>query len=203
VVFDGPLGDLADDYVGLDRVGPMPGTSPYHDRSIVRLLDLLDGKGDDSWLRGRSRQEILRQALGEAWDLLQAELGPEPSRWVWGRLNRVYFAHPAGAVKPLHLLLNRGPYPVGGDRDTLLRAITLPQFPFPPVAVGDAVRFIADVSDWEQCRIVIPGGQSGHAASRHYADLIPLWREGRFQPMPFGRDQVERYARSRLVLEPA
>jgi penicillin amidase len=206
VVFDGPLGDLADDYVGLDRSGPMPATSPYHDRSIVRLLDLLDGKGSEVWLRGqdgeRSRQEILQQALREALDLLQAELGPDPSRWTWGRLNRVHFAHPAGAVKPLHLLLNRGPYPMGGDRDTLLRAITLPEFPFPPVVVGDAVRFIADVSDWERCRIVLPGGQSGHAASRHYADLIPLWREGHFQPMPFAREQVERYADERLVLVP-
>jgi penicillin amidase len=135
-------------------------------------------------------------------DLLAQELGPDMNRWRWGRLNRVHFAHPAGAVKPLHLLLNRGPYPMGGDRDTLLRAISLPEFPQPPVRVGDAVRLIADVSDWEQCRIVIPGGQSGHAASRHYADLIPLWREGRFQPMPFARDQVERYAEARLRLMP-
>ena len=49
------------------------------------------------------------------------------------------------------------------------------------------MRFIADLSDWEKCRIVIPGGQSGHVASRHYADLIPLWLQGRFQPMPFQR----------------
>jgi penicillin amidase len=78
----------------------------------------------------------------------------------------------------------------------------VPKFPLDPVAVGDAVRFVADVSDWEQCRIVIPGGQSGHVASRHYADLIPLWREGRLQPMPFGRDQVERQAAAKLVLLP-
>jgi penicillin amidase len=68
--------------------------------------------------------------------------------------------------------------------------------------VGDALRFIADPGDWEQCRIVVPGGQSGHVASRHYADLIPMWREGRFQAMPFARDQVERYAQSRLFLAP-
>jgi acyl-homoserine lactone acylase PvdQ len=56
---------------------------------------------------------------------------------------------------------------------------------------GDAVHFVADPGDWEQSRIVTFGGQSGHVASRRYADLIPLWREGRFQIALFGRDQVE------------
>jgi penicillin amidase len=205
LIFDGHLGELASTYVGLgltilDEYGP------YHGRSIVRLLDLLDGKGNDHWLRDptsgseRSRQDLLRQALREAMALLRAACGPDMERWTWGRLNRVHFAHPVGSVKPLHLLFNRGPYPAGGDHDTLLRALSKPAFPFQPVYVGDALRFIADLGDWEKCRTIIPGGQSGHVTSRHYADLIPLWREGRFQPMPFGRDQVERYAEGRLVL---
>jgi penicillin amidase len=206
--FDSHLGELADAYVGLDTMTPMPGTSPYHGRSIVRLLDLLDGQDDAPWLhspntdRTRSRQELLHRALQEALELLHDELGPDIEHWTWGRLNRVHFAHPVGAIKPLHLIFNRGPYPTGGDQDTLLRAISQPRFPFQPILGGDAVRFIADLNDWEQCRIVIPGGQSGHVASRHYADLIPLWREGRSQPMPFGRDEVERHAKHRLTLLP-
>jgi penicillin amidase len=208
VVFDGHLGELADDYIGLDTITPVGTTSPFYGRSIERLLEVLDGKEDDFWLSNpvggpvRDPQLLLRQALGEALELLEAELGPDMDRWTWGRLNRVHFAHPVGSVKPLNLVFNRGPYPTAGDQDTLLRSAGAPKFPLNPVAVGDAVRFIADVSDWEQCRIVIPGGQSGHVASRHYADLIPLWREGRFQPMPFGRDQVERQAVVRLVLLP-
>jgi penicillin amidase len=208
LVFDAHLEEVADAYVGLDTLSPMSETSPYHGRSIVRLLALLQGEGDDSWLRDpatgheRTRQSVLHQALRETLELLKAELGPEMERWTWGRLNRVHFAHPVGAVKPLHLLFNRGPYPAGGDQDTLLRAIGKPQFPFEPVAVGDALRFIADLSDWEQCRIVIPGGQSGHVSSRHYADLIPLWREGRYQRMPFTHQEIERATRERLELTP-
>jgi penicillin amidase len=208
LVFDGHLGELANSYVGLNDVTPLGGSSPYHGRSIVRLLNLLDGQGDDYWLRDpasgqpRSRQAVLRQALGEALEMLAAEFGAEMDRWTWGRLNRVHFAHPMGSVKPLHLLFNRGPYPAGGDADTLLRASGEPRFPFEPAVSGDAMRFLADPSDWEQCRIIVPGGQSGHVASRHYADLIPLWREGRFQSMPFGREQVERQAAGRLVLVP-
>jgi penicillin amidase len=208
LMFEGHLGELADDYIGLDTITPLGTTSPFYGRSIERLLELLEGKGDEFWLSdpeggpARMPQDLLRKALAEALELLEAELGPDMDKWTWGRLNVVHFAHPVGSVKPLHLIFNRGPYPTGGDQDTLLRSAGAPKFPLDPVAVGDAVRLIADVSDWEQCRIVIPGGQSGHVASRHYADLIPLWREGRYQPMPFGRDQVERQAVAKLVLLP-
>jgi penicillin G amidase len=205
--FDPHLGDLAGQYIGLGLT-PMGDVSLYHGRSFVRLLDLLDTPGDDAWLRDpaggmmRSPQALLGQALREAMALLQQELGADMARWQWGRLNKVHFAHPVGSVKPLNLIFNRGPYSLGGDQDTLLRARSAPRFPFPPAGVVAALRFIADLSDWEKCRTVIPGGQSGHVASRHYADLIPLWLEGRYQPMPFARAHVERAARHRLELMP-
>jgi penicillin amidase len=206
LVFDPHLGDLADAYagVGLTRLGE---NSPYADRCIVRLLDLLDGRGSDAWLRdpdtGQMRQPgaLLRQALDETLDLLAETLGGDMARWTWGRLNQVRLGHVLGVVRPLDLLLNRGPYPMGGGWDTLLRASGKPGFPA-GVEVSDAVRFIADPGDWDACRIVMPGGQSGHVASRHYADLIPLWLEGRFQTMPFSREAVESHAASRAVLEP-
>ena len=209
VFFDDHLEELADSYVGLGFTA-LGESTPYHGRSFVRLLEILEGEKDEAafWLRDpqdgsrRSRKALLRQALREALELLEQELGRDMARWTWGRLNKVLFAHPVGSVRPLNLLFNRGPYPTGGDHDTLLRVSGLPRFPFEPALVGDARRFIADLSDWEECRIVIPGGQSGHVASRHYADLIPLWRRGRFQPMPFERMAVERHARRRLTLTP-
>jgi penicillin amidase len=209
VAFDLHLGELAEAYIGAAGLSPLDTSSPYRDRSIVRLLDLLDGQGEHHWLqdpdsgRMRSRQEIVHQALRETLSLLHSQLGAGMSRWTWGRLNQVLLAHPAGAIKPLNLLFNRGPYPLAGDHDTLLRALNTPKFPFPPVAVGDAVRFIADLSDWEKCRTVIPGGQSGQVGSKHYADLMRLWLAGVQQPMPFKRNQVEQYAESHLILKPA
>jgi len=210
VFFGGHLDDLTDSYVGIGLT-PLGEISPYHGRSFVRLLDLLDdsGRGEDNlWLRDpasgnvQSRQALLRRALREALDLLERELGRDMARWTWGRLNKVLLAHPVGSVRPLHRLFNRGPYPVGGDHDTLLRATGMPRFPFGPILGGDALRFIADVSDWENCRIVIPGGQSGHVGSRHYADQISLWHQGSHHAMPFKRSAVERHARWRLTLEP-
>jgi penicillin G amidase len=207
LLFDGHLGELADAYVGLG-ITAVDATSPYHDRSIVRLLDLLDGKGYDGWLRDprsgqlRSRQGLLHQALRETLDLLEEQLGADMARWTWGRLNQVEFGHLMGAVKPLNLLFNRGPFPAAGGQDTLLRASSPPRFPPAGVDVGDALRFVADLGDWEACRAVVAGGQSGRPTSRHYSDLLGLWREGRTHPMPFAREQVERHTERRLLLLP-
>jgi len=207
-MFDRHLGELADAYVGVDP-SPLGDTGPYHDRSFVRLLEILDDKrGSSVWLRDpesgipQPASEILHRALRIALKDLKEHLGDDIETWTWGRLNRIHFAHPLGAVKPLHLLFNRGPYPMPGDRDTLLRASGKPAFPFQPVAVVDALRFIADLSDWDRCQIIVPGGQSGHVASPNYADQIPLWRGGLMMTLPFSRPAVERMARERLVLSP-
>jgi penicillin amidase len=184
--------------VGVDP-SPLGDTGPYHDRSFVRLLEILDDKkGSSVWLRDpesgipQPARETLHRALRIALKQLKEHLGPDMATWTWGRLNHIHFAHPLGSVKPLHLLFNRGPYPMAGDRDTLLRASGKPAFPFPPVAVVDALRFIADLSDWDRCQIIVPGGQSGHVASSNYADQIPLWREGQMLTLPFSRPAVER-----------
>jgi penicillin amidase len=206
IVFAAHLGELTDDYVGIDTLSPLGGTSPYHGRSFIRLLDMLDNPKDTAWLFDpesglpRFKQEVIHRSLRQALKLMRAELGDDMQMWTWGRLNRVVFAHPLGAVKPLDRLLNRGPYPLGGDHDTLLRASGKPVFPFEPVLGVAAMRFVADVSDWEECRMVVPAGQSGHVASRHYADTIPLWRNGDLLPMPFSRDAVEEQAKERLLL---
>ena len=103
----------------------MRGTTPYRGLSIVRLLGLLDGKGNDIWLydpgssaggaQKWSLQLFLHQAWQEALELLQVELGADMAYWTWGRLNRVYFTHPMGDVKPQHLPSNQGRYPMQGD----------------------------------------------------------------------------------------
>lgn len=206
-MFDRHLGELADAYIGLDPT-PMGDVGPYHGRSIVRLLDILDGKGDAYWLRDpgtgipRPKIELLHRALRIALKQLDQQLGEDIETWTWGRLNKVHFAHPVGSVKPFNWLFNRGPYPMDGDQDTLLRASGKPVFPFEPVKVVDAVRFIADLSDWDRCQIVVPGGQSGHVASPNYADQISLWRNGLMLPLPFSRQAVDRNAQQRLVLSP-
>jgi len=50
---------------------------------------------------------------------------------------------------------------------------------------------------------ILPGGQSGHPASRHYSDMIDAWRRVEYHPMLFDREAIERQAEGRLTLMPA
>ena len=68
---------------------------------------------------------------------------------------------------------------------------------------GASYRQIFDVGAWDNSVSVNVPGQSGQPASPHYADLLPLWAEGGYHPMPFSRKAVEMYAVDRLRLEPS
>ena len=67
---------------------------------------------------------------------------------------------------------------------------------------GARWRQIIDTADFNRSLAVLPTGQSGHVGSRHYSDMIELWRRGDYHPMPWDREEVEKQARGRLELEP-
>jgi len=54
----------------------------------------------------------------------------------------------------------------------------------------------------EKALSVHPTGQSGHPASKHYKDFLPLWSTGQYYPMLWSRKRVEAEAQARLVLVP-
>jgi len=200
------LGDLTDMVLGMG-ITPLGGISPHADRNMVFLLDLLRDADSPWWVdpatgQRREPDTVVRQALCRAIDALRSELGQDMAQWRWGRLHRAVFGHPLGQKKPLHLLFNKGPFPMPGGLDTLQRAIFEPRFPPPPVHTVAAWRQVIVLGDWERSLVVYPGGQSGHPSSPHYADLIPLWLKGAYHPMLWERTSVEQHMETRLILEP-
>src|SRR5829696_1244706 len=169
------------------------GIENYLTRLIPKLLNKLDG------LPG----EVLRETLEEAVEILQESCGPDPTSWSWGALHVTELRHPLGVVPALGGLLNRGPYPVGGDANTVQHAgfrSGNPGHPtFGPVTTGANYRFIVDTGDWEQAWSVLSPGQSGHPASINYDDQLDLWQHVRYRPMIFGRKIAELAAKHRLV----
>jgi penicillin amidase len=148
----------------------------------------------------------LRSAYAEAVGVLARKLGGDPRTWSWGALHEVRFAHPLGVAGLLRGVYNRGPYPAGGDANTICLAAFGSGRPgrlrFGPATTGPSYRFVVDTGDWEGAWSVLVPGQSGHPASRHYDDQIDLWREVRYRPMVYGRGMAEAAVRYRLVLAP-
>ena len=67
---------------------------------------------------------------------------------------------------------------------------------------GASYREILDTSDWDQSVAVNTPGQSGQPGSRHYSDLMPLWDAGRYFPLSYSQQAVEKNTLDRLTLLP-
>ncbi|GIV87729.1 MAG: peptidase S45 [Chloroflexus sp.] len=165
-------------------------------RMAERPLDQVD-----DWLGGgRSWGGVLRAALSQAIAELSARLGPDPTRWQYGRFHTLTLRHPLGSVPALTPLFNRGPWPMGGDIDTVNHCYIPRDIAGMTIYNAPSLRFIFDLSDWDNARAILPAGQSGHPASSHYADMTDAWRAGAYHPLVWSRAAVERYTDDVLVL---
>jgi penicillin amidase len=180
----------------------------------VVLLALLERPDDRLGAQPReTRDRVLAESLGRAVARTEELLGPDWSRWAWGRLHVARFEHPLSPVvgPELERKLNVGPVPVGGGGETVgdTGYSTGP----PPddveglrewfrVASGASFRQLIDVGGWDRSETINNPGQSGDPDSPHYRDLIELWAAGRTVPMLYSRRRVERAAERRIVLQP-
>jgi penicillin amidase len=64
------------------------------------------------------------------------------------------------------------------------------------------MRSVIDVGAWDNCRFVLPAGQSGNPLSPHYGDLLPLWQRGEGVPIAWSPEAVARATRDTLRLVP-
>lgn len=105
----------------------------------------------------------------------------------WGELHPTVARHPLAQSPALDraLGLNLGPFPNRGSPYTVNVAgygISGPPF---TNSGGPSMRFVTDMGDAEAtAHLIIPGGVSGIAFSRHYADQLAAWREGRLAAVP-------------------
>ncbi|MFX0090295.1 MAG: penicillin acylase family protein [Candidatus Hodarchaeota archaeon] len=166
------------------------------------LLRLLDNP-DSWWLkRAGGKEKLLNQSLKDAINWLKQNLGKNPDKWQWGRIHRITFAHAMSQRKPLDKVFNRGPLPIGGDKNTLCQTALVASDPFDLKGSGPSHRQIINMGNLGKSLMVYPPGQSGHLASSHYDDLINLWYKGEYHPMLWTRDQVEAETEGSLILEP-
>jgi penicillin amidase len=111
------------------------------------------------------------------------------------------YNHVLGAVKPFDKFFNRGPFPVGGDIDTVNMGATLPSNPEVVITVP-SFRQIVDLADLKNSLSGHAPGQSGHPTSKHYDDFITMWLSVKHHPMLFERNMIEHHAQGILELSP-
>ena len=190
--FQDKLGDkLYADYLG-------------HGRAVFALYELL-ARPDDSWFSDagdpavRGRDGVSTLALEDATRELVARFGNDPTKWRWGDMHTITFAHPL-AIGPLALLLNIGPLARSGDGFSVNNGAYDPAKPYRQTT-NASERMIADLSDLDNSLSVTPVGESGQPGSKYWGDQAPLWNAGDYKPMRFSRDRLGAID-GRLVFRP-
>jgi penicillin amidase len=199
-----PLGELAQRIIGKGPVPVLAESSIMGEHAHEWLRATLE-MDECSWFdlgSGETRQQAMTIALRETVDFLKSQFGPVFNDWAWGKLHKLNLKHTLGRVAPLDALLNRGPYTLGGDFDTVWAAGNSFFDLSNDVTIGPPFRFIADLGDWNRSQGLLAPGQSGHPRSRHYADNIQAWFTGEYHPMPFDREAVMKEAKDILVVSP-
>jgi penicillin amidase len=114
--------------------------------------------------------------------------------WAWKQFDALDIVHPLGRTGLLKNLLSITDKPQSGTE-------------YSPRAAskhhGPAMRFVANLANWDESIMLIPGGQSGQPGSGHYTDQFPHWYEGRPIYQGFS-DAAEAHSRKHtLTLKPA
>ena len=200
------MGDVADLYLGQGVTPVIAETSMLGERCREWLDGILDDSSSHWWDTGdgETREQQVLDAMADTVAELTRRFGADPVRWRWGRLHTLTFRHLLGARAPLDRLLNRGPYPMGGDGDTIWNSQTARHDPAQEdaVMIGPPFRFIADLADLGQSRGQLVPGQSGQVGSPHYADGIGPWLRGDYHPMLLDPAAVEGNAEASFTLVP-
>ncbi len=144
------------------------------------------------------RDSELARTLAEAGADLTKQLGADMKNWRWGDLHLAEFKHPLSTDDARRAVFDLKPVSRGGDANTV-NATGGARF---TQRSGASFREILDLSDWDKSVAINVPGQSAQPESPHYGDLLPLWAEGKYFPLLFSREKIEKNAAERLLLEP-
>ena len=150
-----------------------------------------------------SLNDDIAAAFNDAVAELEATQGKDPAAWQWGNMQHLVLAHSLSSVKILDRIfnLNRGPFPVGGSFHTVSPYSYDASQPY-DANHGSSHRHIFDVADWDRSLTIIPTGNSGIPASRHYCDQTEMYVKGKYHADYFTKDKIVQHARYHMQFTP-
>ncbi len=164
----------------------------YNWPGSATLLDSIITSRPKEWLPKEfaSYEEFLLACYKSAKEELTRRFGSDESKWIWGRHYQMRFPHALAGVPLLGAQYALDTVPQNGSVSTVNRGESV------------SMRFVADLSDWDNTRQCLQLGQSGDPASPHWKDQLAEWLAGNPRPFPFAEKSVERSAKEILTMVP-
>jgi len=148
-----------------------------------------------------TQEEILEESLANAVTQLKKMLGGNRKNWQWGKIHKIRYQHPGATSRLARRYMNLGPYPIGGDNNTVNIGGFNRAKGYDVLAIP-SMRMIVDMADMNGALVIGSMGQSGQPQHRHYSDMINLWRNGQYIPMYFSKEDVIANQKALLILKP-
>jgi penicillin amidase len=186
-------------------------------RDYLSLLDDVDGRypvvrrllgtPEASWWDdtrtpvAEDRDTIVERIWRDTLRQLEQRFGPDPLNWRWGVLHALDFRHPLERFGPLTGLVNRGPFEMAGDNDTIYNSHYLLTDRYRTQAVS-AWRHLVELSPPVRGRQILSTGNGGHFLSPFYDDQTADWLAGITRPASTRWEEAQEAATRRMRLIP-
>ena len=168
-------------------------------------LQKLRGLAADAMVKGflaaaspAEREGMFRSTLNAAGEKVRKLQGDDPTKWAWGKLHVMRFRHGLDQILPASLV--DPPVVERSGNGTTVTATYGPSLG--EQVAGASYREILDPGNWDGPVAVNTPGQSGQPGSKHYADLLQLWNEGKYFPLSYSKAAVEKVAEDVMELVP-
>ncbi|MEM7800777.1 MAG: penicillin acylase family protein [Chloroflexota bacterium] len=157
-----------------------------------------------AWLpNGYARESVLINALEACVRLIREKLGNDPADWCWGAFHQISFSHSFSVSPMIGPIFNQGPFPIGGDTDTVMQTASYPvidgEINFLSNGYSPAFRQILDMGDFNRGLAMTIPGQSGRLEDVHYGSLIKPWLAGEYYTPLWSRETNLVVSRQQLV----
>ncbi len=145
--------------------------------------------------------EIVKISYLETIDSLKIKLGNNPETWEWGKMHKFELEHPFAKVKILNLAfkLKTKAYEIGGSHHTVA-PYAYSFNDLYKINFGASHRHIFTLDNWATSQTIIPTGNSGQPASKHYCDQTELYVKNQYHNDLYTREEVENGAKYKMII---
>lgn len=156
------------------------------------------------------KANIVANALAKAQQTGEKQFGKNYSNWQWGKIHHYKWnslfsqvaeylpSEQRKQIDKLDSYLNRGPYPAGGNINTINIASYNIGKGFDTLLIP-SMRLIVDFSQQDPVWVMNNAGQSANPASPYYADNINNWLKGNYENLPFSKEKQAKVYRNRMI----
>jgi penicillin amidase len=175
--------------------------APSHLRSLSSRIISHISKNKSDYLPSDYSEwnQLLYELFNSATENLSNKYGAKHQNWKWDKVHMTKPKHLLSSLFPdLGNELNPPSFSIDGDGDTPHNASPSNLNKFDVVATSVA-RYFFDVSDWDNCKWIVPLGSSGHPGSENYSDQGLLWKDDKVIDMQYSWNKIKEHYTKQMV----